>query len=75
MNASQIGFAIAGVICFALFPFARALYDFDLRLYRKWMGHNLARKWEDRESWALPLLRVILGIGGIIFLIFAYLRG
>jgi len=53
---------IAGVIIAAFIPFMRKLFDFDIRLYRKWGWNGLADRWEGRKERWVPITQWICGI-------------
>ena len=53
---------IAGILIAVFIPFARKLFDFDIRLYRKWGWNNLAEFWEKRKEKWIPITQWICGI-------------
>lgn len=53
---------IAGILIGAIIPFIRKLFDFDIRLYRKWSWNRLADFWEKRKEKWIPITQWICGI-------------
>ena len=62
ITLKRINPLIAGIIIAAFIPFMRKLFDFDIRLYRKWGWNTLAAFWEERKARWIPITQWLCGV-------------
>jgi len=73
ITLKRINPLLAGVIIAALIPFMRKLFEFDIRLYRKWGWNTLAEFWEKRKDRWIPITQWICGILAVTMILAAVL--